>query len=79
MLNLFLLELVQLVEQIFTDLNNLKLKFDFGATPTMSENEDFSQRGLEIWEVYYYYGNIKTWTVFFDRLVVCSINMQSFK
>ena len=35
-----------LVEQI--DLTKLKLKFDFGATPTMSENEDFSQRGLEI-------------------------------
>ena len=43
----------------------------------MSENEDFWQRDLEVWELYYYYGNIKTWTVFF-RLVVY-IHMQSFK
>ena len=43
----------------------------------MSENEDFWQRGLEVWELYYYYGNINTWTMFF-RLVVC-ILMQGFK
>ena len=29
-----------LVEQIFTDLTNSKLTFDFGTTPTISENED---------------------------------------
>ena len=28
-------------EQIFIDLTNSKLKFDFDAKPKMSENEDF--------------------------------------
>ena len=30
-----------LVEQIFTDITDSKLNFDFGATPTTSENEGF--------------------------------------
>ena len=36
-----------LVEQIFTDLTNLKLKFDVGAKPTMSENENLFERDVE--------------------------------
>ena len=44
---------LELVEQIFTDLTSAKLTFDFGATPTMSENEDF------LTKTQYYYGNIK--------------------
>ena len=43
----------------------------------MSENEDVWQRDLDLWELYYYHGNIKTWTMF-SRFVVC-IHMQSFK
>ena len=52
--------------------------FDYGASPTMSENEDFLQRirGLETAILYYYYGNIKTWTIYF-RLVVC-IHIRSY-
>ena len=33
-------------EQIFIDLTNSKLKFDFDAKPKMSENEDFWQIDL---------------------------------
>ena len=56
-----------LVEQIFTDLTNSKLKVDFGAMTSMSENKDFWQklRGLGT-ILQYYYGNIKTsvwWSV----------------
>ena len=35
----------------------------------MSENEEFRQTDLEVWELYYYYGNIKTWTMFFRLMV----------
>ena len=31
-------------EQIFIDLTNSKLKFDFGAKPTISENEGFFKK-----------------------------------
>ena len=48
-----------LVEQILTDLTNSKLKFDVVAKP-ISDNEDFFQRDGEVWELYYYYCNIKT-------------------
>ena len=65
-----------LVEQFLTNLTNSKLKFDV-AKPTISDNEDFFQRDVEVWDLYYYYCNIKTWTMFF-RLVVC-MYMQSFK
>ena len=66
-----------LVEQFITNLTNSKLKFDVVAKPTISDNEDFFQRDVEVWELYYYYCNIKTWTMFFS-LVVC-IHIQSFK
>ena len=66
-----------LVEQIFTDLTNSKLTFDFGTTPTISENEDVWKRDLEVWKLVYYLGDHKTWTMFFN-LVVC-IHMQSLK
>ena len=49
-----------LVEQILTNLTNSKLKFDVVAKPTISDNEDFFQRDVEVWELYYYYCNIKT-------------------
>ena len=39
-------------EQIFTDITDSKLNFDFGATPTTSENEGFRQRDLEVWKQY---------------------------
>ena len=32
---------------------------------------------LEVWELYYYYGHIKIWTMFF-RLVVC-VHMKRLK
>ena len=66
-----------LVEQILSNLTISKLKIDVVAKPTLSDNEDFFQRDVEAWELYYYYCNIKTWTIFF-RLVVC-MHMQSFK
>ena len=66
-MNIF--ELV-LVEQILTDLTNSKLH-DFGATLATeqymyitSENKDFWQADLEVWELYYYYGNIQIWTTY---------------
>ena len=48
-----------LVEQILTNLTNSKLKFVVVAKPTVC-NEDFFQRDEEVWELYYYYCNIKT-------------------
>ena len=36
-----------LVEQILTNLTNLKLKFDVVAKPTISDNEDFFQRDVQ--------------------------------
>ena len=66
-MNIF--ELV-LVEQILTDLTNSKLH-DFGATLAAeqymyitSEDKDFWQGDLEVWELYYYYGNIQIWTTY---------------
>ena len=54
-----------LVEQIFIGrFRNWSLILH-GATPTMSENEVFWQRDLDVWELYYYYGNIKASTMFF--------------
>ena len=35
----------------------------------MSEDETFWQRDIKVWELYYYYGNIKILTMFF-RFVV---------
>ena len=35
----------------------------------MSEDETFWQRDIEVWEQYYYYGNIKFWTMFFRFMV----------
>ena len=49
-----------LVEQILTNLTNSKLKFDVIAKLTIPDNEDFFQRDVEVWELYYYYCNIKT-------------------
>ena len=66
-----------LVEQIFTDLTNSKLMFDFGTTPTISENEDVWKKDLVVWKLVCYLGDHKTLTMFFN-LVVC-IHMQSFK
>ena len=66
-----------LVEQIFTDLINAKLKFDFGASPTMPENEHFWQRDLKVRELYHYNVINKIWPFFF-RLAVC-VYMQCFK
>ena len=57
-----------LVEHILTNLTNSKLKFDVVAKLTISVNENFFQRDVEVWELYYYYCNIKT---MFFRLVVC--------
>ena len=49
-----------LVQQVLTDLANSKLKFDVIAKPTISDNDDFFQRELFFWELYFYYCNIKT-------------------
>ena len=49
-----------LVEQFLTNLTNSKLKFDVVAKPTISDNEYLFQRDVEVWELYYYYCNIKT-------------------
>ena len=51
---------LSLVEQFLTNLTNLKLNFDVVAKPTISDNQDFFQRDVEVWELYYYYCNIKT-------------------
>ena len=40
-----------LVEQFLTNLTNSKLKFDVVAKPTISDNEDFFQRDIEVWEL----------------------------
>ena len=45
-----------LVEQIFTDFTNSKPKFDFGAKPTISENEEFFQKDAEVWNLISYNG-----------------------
>ena len=66
-----------LVEQIFTDFTNSKPKFDFGAKPTISENEDFFKKDAEVWNLISYHGDHKTRTMFFS-LVVC-MHKQSFK
>ena len=51
-----------LVEQIFTDFTNSKPKFDFGAKPTISENEDFFQKDAEVWNLISYNGDHKSRT-----------------
>ena len=43
-----------------TPLTNSKLKFDVVAKPTISDNEIFFQRDVEVWELYYNYCNFKT-------------------
>ena len=43
-----------LVEQILSNLTISKLKIDVVAKPTLSDNEDFFQRDVEAWELYYY-------------------------
>ena len=38
-----------LVEQVLTNLTNSKLKFDVVAKPTISGNEYYFQRDVEVW------------------------------
>ena len=59
-----------LVEQILTDLANSKRKFDVIAKSTIPDNEYFFQRDVEVWELYFYYCQIKTWTMFFTLVVM---------
>ena len=53
------------------------LKNDFGTNQLCQETKVFDKTNLEVWKLFYYNGNIKTWTNVFC-FVFC-IHMHSFK